>query len=503
MPRVKVQKTKTSSDLPTINGNDASSTPTVTEAAASDVAEAIVKQPQKSKVRSKKAPAAATAAGEVNGSSEVEAAVVVARKPVARGKKKQPEDEIKLATNGNEALSSSPPKIKGRGKKIADVDEPEPTQVVAKKSAPRGKRKVDLAEQPDEPELVKVKGRAKKASTKAADVATTSKSKQLDRDEEDEVEPTEPEPVPEPGPAKSRGRAKKATTESAALPTSKSKTSKKESATELATKTVVAPVTKGRSKKEQPSSSASPKAAKGRANKNEEQQNGAELETKSMPEPESPPEPELLPEPVPKSKAQGRKKKEPEQTEDTKASREKGRGKKDGNALAKKTTRGTKRHLTDAEIAAVLEEDEDEQLELEPPTQPEAKPAAKKRGKQTKINDENVEAPAKKRGKKTDNEEIVAAPAKKRVAKQTKDEVLPVETKPGKKIQKLIHSVCHHHLDPNSQQGVANDQQAALSRIPIPWLRMKQTVQEVRWWSPVVVWRYLKVCKMCSTFVFQ
>lgn len=420
MPRAKVQKKQTS-DLPSSNGNDASSssTATATEAAASDVSDAIVKQPPKSKVRGKKALAAATAAGEVNGASEVEAVVHVTKKPAARGKKKQVEDEIKLAINGNEASSSSPPKSKGRSKKTAAVDATEPTAVVSKKAAPRGKRKADQVEQLEEPEHiepepVKVKGRAKKAQTKAGEVATTSKSKQLvDHDEEAEDERTEPEP------AKGKGRAKKSTTVSAALPTSKSKSSKKETATEL--------TIKARPKKEQPSSSTSV-VVKGGANKNDDLQNGTESETESVPEPE----------PLPKSKAQGRKKKEPEQSEVTKASREKGRVQKDVDTQAKKTTRNTKRHLTDSEIAEVLEEDDDEQLELKPRTQPETKPETKKRGKKAKINDENVEAPAKKRGKKTDNDEVVAAPAKKRVAKQTKDEV-PAETKPGTQMQKLFH----------------------------------------------------------------
>lgn len=411
MPRVKVQKKQTASDLPSTNGNDASSssTATATEAAVSDVADAIVKQAPKSKVRSKKAVAAATAAGELNGATEVEEAAVVAtvKKPVARGKKKlaEAEDEINVATNGNEALST-PPKSKGRGKKTAAVDEAEPAPVAAKKAATRGKRKADQVEQGEElehiePEPVKAKGRAKKATTKAVEVATTSK--QFDEVEE------------QPEPAKPKGRAKKVTTEVVEVASSKSKTAKKEKTT----------VTKGRAKKEKPDE------VKGRANKAKVQQNETESETESVAETE------LVAEPVPKSKAQGRKKKEPEQSEETEASREEGR-----ETVVKKTARATKRHLADSEIAQVLEEDaQDEQLELAEPTtiEPKVKPAAKKRGKQAKPNDENVEVPPpKKRGKKTEteNEEVVTAPAKKRTAKQPKDEAPPADSKPGRQVQK-------------------------------------------------------------------
>lgn len=415
MPRVKVQKKQTALDLPSTNGNDASSsstaTATATEAAVSDVADAIVKQAPKSKVRGKKVVAAATAAGELNGATEVEpAGIATVKKPVARGKKKlvEAEDEINVATNGNEA-STTPPKSKGRGKKAAAVDEAESAPVVAKKAATRGKRKADQVEQVEEPEHiepepVKAKGRAKKATTKASEVATTSK--QFDEVEE------------EPEPAKPKGRAKKATTEAVEVETtSKSKTAKKEKTT----------VTKARAKKEKPDE------VNSRVNKAKVQQNETESETESVADTE------LVPEPVPKSKAQGRKKKEPEQSKDTEASCEEGR-----ETVVKKTVRATKRHLADSEIAEVLEEDaQDEQLELAEPTttEPKVKPAAKKRGKQAKPNDENVEVPPpKKRGKKTEteNEEVVTAPAKKRTAKQMKDEAAPAESKPGKQVQKSI-----------------------------------------------------------------
>lgn len=437
MPRVKVQKKQTASDLPSTNGNDASSssTATATEAAVSDVADAIVKQAPKSKVRGKKAVAAAAAAGELNGATEVEEAAVVAsvKKPVARGKKKlaEAEDEINVATNGNEA-SSTPPKSKERGKKTAAEDAAESAPVVAKKSASRGKRKADQVEQDEEPEHtepvpVKAKGRAKKATTKAAEVAITSK--QFDEVEE------------EPEPAKPKGRAKKATTETVEVATtSKSKTAKKEKAT----------VTKGRAKKEKPDE------VKTRTNKAKVQDNETESETEPVAETE------LVAEPAPKAKAQGRKKKEPEQSEDTEASREKGRAKK-GETVVKKTARANKRHLADAEIAEVLEEDaQDEQPELAEPTTTEpkakAKPAAKKRGKQAKPNDENVELPPpKKRGKKTDteNDEVATAPAKKRTAKQVKDEAAPAESKPGKQVQKSNETIYTLSLSASRYQFAA------------------------------------------------
>ncbi|KAL7741946.1 hypothetical protein ACLKA6_012157 [Drosophila palustris] len=341
MPRAKVAKKQTVSELPATNGNAASSS--VATEGISEVADAI-KQPPKSKVRGKKAAAAAAA--------------VEKQKKLAEEK----QDELKETlptTNGSEASTSATvSKSKSRAKKTPapegngaqEVDE---AQVVAKKTAARGKRKP--SEEPVEiakSEPVKPKGRSKKPATDKKEIT--------------------PAPIE---PAASKGRGKK----------------EKQIVQEEDTAA--------------PSKNLEPKA---RARK--------------IKEPEQAEDSEVVP-------AKERAKKEVKETA-TKGKAKKVEAETTASTTVTKRARGTKR-LADTEITEIMEADGEPEQELEP----EVKPASKKTAKQKKTSDENVEVPAKKRGKKVANEESqplkqevkeeeeeVPAPSKKRAPKRANDQ---------------------------------------------------------------------------------
>ncbi|KAM8715832.1 hypothetical protein ACLKA7_002817 [Drosophila subpalustris] len=356
MPRAKVTKKQTVSELPATNGNAASSS--VATEDISEVADAI-KQPPKSKVRGKKA-AAAAAAVVVSDGQDME--TVVAKKTTSRSKKKLADDELKETlptTNDKEASTSSTvSKSKSRAKKTPapegngaqEVDE---VQVVAKKTAARGKRK--SSEEPVEiakSEPVKPKGRAKQPATDKKEIT--------------------PAPI-EPAASKGRGKKEKAIVraEDTAAPTKN-------------------PEPKARARK--------------------------------IKEPEQAEDSEVVP-------AKERAKKEVKETA-AKGKAKKVEAETTASTTVTKRARGTKR-LADTEITEIMEADGEPEQELEP----EVKPASKKTAKQKKTSVENVEVPAKKRGKKVANEESqplkqevkeeeeeVPAPSKKRAPKRANDQ---------------------------------------------------------------------------------
>ncbi|XP_064542133.1 recombination repair protein 1-like isoform X1 [Drosophila montana] len=281
MPRAKVAKKTTPSELPVTNGNDASSS-TVTEEGAANVAN-DTKPAAKSKARSKKMPAA-TAAGEVNDAQEIE---VVAKKPAVRTKRK-PAEKVEVIVEDTE-----PPKPRGRAKKLATEVNDEPK---TKATKPRSKKEKTLV--PEDPEVSK--GRAKKEKTSLNEEAAIAAAPTKEAD------------------SKARGRKKE--------PEKKIVTESAEQAEQVkgrAKKELTAPGTKGRAKKAV----------------------AVAVEESTI------------------------------------------------KTATTKRARGTKR-LADTEIAEVLEAEDD------PEPEPETQVANKKRTKQAKGNNENVEVPAKKRGKK-------------------------------------------------------------------------------------------------------
>ncbi|KRF77955.1 recombination repair protein 1 [Drosophila virilis] len=309
----------------------------------------------------------------------------------AKVAKKKTSSELAV-TNGNDASSSTvteegatnvaddtkpAAKSKARGKKMtaataaAEVnDDAQKVEVVAKKSAGRARRKP--AEKVDviveDTEAPKPRGRAKKLATEVSDEPKTKATKPRSKKEKLSA-PEEPEVT--------KGRAKK------------EKTSLNEEAA-----VAVAPTKEADS------------IARGR---------------KKEPEKKTVTESVEQAEPV-----KGRAKKK------LTAPGTKGRAKKADTVAAEESTiktattkraRGTKR-LADTEIAEVLEAEEDPEPEPEPET--ETQLANKKRTKQA-----NVEAPAKKRGRKAATNEPqqdlpsvdVPAPSKKRTQKKVNDDI--------------------------------------------------------------------------------
>lgn len=306
MPRAKVQKKQSESKVLATNGNDVS-TPTATE--GNNNVGVNVKQPPKRQVRSKKATAA-TASEKVNDVQELE--TVVTKNTTTRGKIKSAEEiqtgkkNTLSATNGNEADSSTGAKSEGRAKnppvQAPELDNPQVSEVVVKKTAGRGKKKTS----------------------------------------EEPVETVESEGV------KPKGRSKKPAIE----------ITSEQSSVELV-------VSRGRGKKEKPVEQDDPTTV-------------ASVKTRA--------------------------KREVKET-----------------ARTTKRGRGTKR-LADTEITEMLE------AEGETEPEPKAKTARKKSAKQMKINDENVEVPVKKRGKKDAIEESqplqdvqLPAPSKKSAPKRVND----------------------------------------------------------------------------------
>ncbi|XP_032591608.1 recombination repair protein 1 [Drosophila grimshawi] len=145
MPRAKVAKKATASELLATNGNDASSS---TGTAGIDLVADAIKQPPKSKARGKKM-AAATAAGEANDAEANETEVV--KKTASRGKKKETEKEEVVVE------VAELPKPRGRTRRpTTKVSEAEPPKTKITKS----RAKKDKTPAPEETELSK--GRAKK-----------------------------------------------------------------------------------------------------------------------------------------------------------------------------------------------------------------------------------------------------------------------------------------------------------------------------------------------------
>lgn len=344
--------------------------------------------------------------------------------------KQQPASELS-ATNGNDGTSEEgvaiidaaikqATKSKARGKKTAiettegDVnDARDETEVIVKKSAARARKKaVEKAEVAgvEDPEPPKPKGRAKKLPTEVSDAAKTKAKVTKPRAKKEKT------PAPE-EPEVSKGRAKKLktplneTAASAELPIKEEE-----------------PKARGRKKEAKKKESdvaeadKQPETAKGRAKKIL-----TDIATK------------------------GRAKKVDTTTETVAAAT---------TSTTAKRVRGTKR-LADSEISELVEADDDE-------PEPEAQLTSKKRTKPAKINNENVEAPVKKRGRKAAADEpqqevaSVEAPAatKKRGQKKVngkldEEENVP-ENKPGKQsggqviMMKFVHSFPLHSTRPQA-----------------------------------------------------
>ncbi|XP_030561979.1 recombination repair protein 1 [Drosophila novamexicana] len=356
----------------------------------------------------------------------------------AKVAKKKTSSELPV-TNGNDASSSSvaeegaanvaddtkqAAKSKARGKKMpaatasAEVNDVQEADVVAKKSAVRARRKpaekVEVIVEDSEPP--KPRGRAKKLATEVSDEPKTKaakpRSKKSAVQEDTGVEDTEP--------PKPRGRAKKLATEVTDEPKTKA--------------------TKPRSKKEKPSALEEPEVTKGRAKKEKTSLNEEAAIT-------------VAPTKEADSKARGRKK-EPEKKTVTESAEQaesvKGRAKKEliapetkgrakkADAVAAEestiktaTTKGARvtKRLADTEIAEVLEAEEDPEPEPEP--EPETQLVNKKRPKQAKSNNENVEVPAKKPRRKAATNDPqqdlpsveMPATSKKRTQKKVNDDI--------------------------------------------------------------------------------
>lgn len=317
--------------------------------------------------------------------------------------KQQPASDLS-ATNGNDGTSEEgvanidtvtkqPAKSKARGKKTAnettdgDVNGArEETEVVVKKSAARARKKpAEKAEAAvvENPEPPKPKGRAKKLPTEVSDAAKTKAKATKPRAKKEKT------PAPE-EPEVSKGRAKK-------LKTPLNETA---ASIELAIK------------EEEPK-------ARGRKKEAEKKESGV-AEVDKQPEPAKGRAKKILTDIATKGKA-----KKVDTTIDVVTAA----------TTTAKRVRGTKR-LADSEISELVEADDDE-------PEPKAQVTSKKRTKSAKANNENVETPVKKRGRKPAADELqqevasVEAPAatKKRGQKKVNgklDEEIVPENKPGK-----------------------------------------------------------------------
>ncbi|XP_030241295.1 recombination repair protein 1 isoform X2 [Drosophila navojoa] len=273
--------------------------------------------------------------------------------------KQQPASELS-ATNGNDGASEEgvaiidaalkqPAKSKARGKKTSnetndgDVnDAREETEVVVKKSTARSRKKpVEKAEAAvvEDAEPPKPKGRAKKMPTEVSDAVKAKAKATKPRAKKEKT------PAPE-EPEVSKGRAKKL------------KTPLNETAASIELPIKEEPKARGRKKEAEKKESdvaeadKQPEPAKGRAKK-------------------------ILTDIATKGRA-----KKVDTTTDIVA---------EATTTAKRV-RGTKR-LADSEISELVEADDDE-------PKSEAQVTSKKRTKSAKVNNENVDAPAKKRGRK-------------------------------------------------------------------------------------------------------
>ncbi|XP_023177470.2 recombination repair protein 1 isoform X2 [Drosophila hydei] len=316
-------------------------------------------------------------------------------------KKQQPASELS-ATNGNDGIPEEgvadvataikqPTKSKARGKKAptATTDGDmnvarEEDEVVVKKTVVRSRKKpVEKVEAvAEESEPPKLRGRAKKSPTEVSDAVKTKAKTTKQRVKKEKT------PAPE-EPEVSKGRAKKVKTplnEKAAI--------------------VDVPI-----KEEEP---------KARSRKKEAEKNDI-IETDKQPEPVKGRSKKVLTD----IGSKGRAKKVDAVTEVVVSA----------STTTAKRVRGTKR-LADSEISDLVEADEE--------PEPEVPLVGKKRTKLTKINNENVEAPVKKRGKKSATDDpqqetpSVEAPitTKKRAQKKVNDKLdaelnLP-ETKPAR-----------------------------------------------------------------------
>ncbi|KRG03176.1 recombination repair protein 1 isoform X1 [Drosophila mojavensis] len=317
--------------------------------------------------------------------------------------KQQPASDLS-ATNGNDGTSEEgvanidtvtkqPAKSKARGKKTAnettdgDVNGArEETEVVVKKSAARARKKpAEKAEAAvvENPEPPKPKGRAKKLPTEVSDAAKTKAKATKPRAKKEKT------PAPE-EPEVSKGRAKK-------LKTPLNETA---ASIELAIK------------EEEPK-------ARGRKKEAEKKESGV-AEVDKQPEPAKGRAKKILTDIATKGKA-----KKVDTTIDVVTAA----------TTTAKRVRGTKR-LADSEISELVEADDDE-------PEPKAQVTSKKRTKSAKANNENVETPVKKRGRKPAADELqqevasVEAPAatKKRGQKKVNgklDEEIVPENKPAR-----------------------------------------------------------------------
>ncbi|XP_060663408.1 recombination repair protein 1 isoform X2 [Drosophila nasuta] len=410
MPRAKVQKKQvTPVELSATNGIEVASA----TAAASDAADASG-QPLKGRARGK--TAAVSAASPPEDTNDVQKAeTVVAKKITSRGKRKatnEKEAEVKEPLrddfSATDDLPSSSVAVKGRARSkkvvapkandILDSKELKVQEDVVKKSAGRGKAKL-----PEEPVEIgdaappKPRGRAKKPTTEAVEEEIVAKPTKSRAKKEITLAPVEHTV------SKGKGRAKKAETN----PQTEEDTVSKDLAPE---ETVERSASKG----------------KGRAKKTADTKTQAgevpEVASKDL-----------------KPKARGRKKELAENVDNEliaateHADKDVKEAKKESTETSsasgsetapatKKRGRGNKR-LADTEISEILEEDG---VVAPPQSETEVKAVSKETtGKRKNANDDKVEVPAKKRGKKAMNgdaddqpqvKEVAAAPAAKKRA---------------------------------------------------------------------------------------